>query len=64
MNKGLKNRVNKVDDVTFLSDEYSSIISLTDSAKHARLGSTVFTIFKTSLTNMTNQSYISYMVHQ
>ena len=64
MNKGLKNRVNKVDDVTFLSDEYSSIISLTDLATHACLGSTIFIIFKTGLTNMTNQSYIAYMVHQ
>ena len=61
MNKALKNRVNQADDITFLSNEYSSIISLTDSARHARLGSTVFIIFKTGLTNMTNQSYIAYI---
>ena len=64
MNKGLKNRVNQADDVTFSSNEYSSNIGLTDSARHARLGSTVFIILKTGLTNMTNQSYIAYMVHQ
>ena len=64
MNKGLNNRVNKADDVTFLSNEYSLIISLTDSARHARLGSTVVIIFKTGLTKMTNQSYLAYMVRQ
>ena len=61
MNKGLKNRVNKADDVTFSSNEYSSNIGLTDSARHARLGSTVFIIFKTGLTNMTIQSYVAYI---
>ena len=64
MNKGVKNRINKADDVTFSSNEYPSIIGLTDSARHVRLGSTVFIILKTGLTNMTNQSYIAYTVHQ